>query len=203
MDLFQPLFVFDLDATITKCELLPLLAREIGLERQMSLETERAMREAIPFAENFRQRVELLKGIPVSRAREIIRNAPVHEKIVEFLRAHSQRCLIVTGNVDVWISDLLERLGMRGRCLCSKGEVRNDALQKLSFVMDKEQLVKELPHPFIAIGDGSNDIPLLKEADIGIGFSGVHPLTEAVRMSADVRVGDETELCTLLRRFSQ
>ena len=45
----KPLFVFDLDSTITKCELLPLIAESVGLSDVMVNMTETAMRSSIPF----------------------------------------------------------------------------------------------------------------------------------------------------------
>ena len=63
----KPLFVFDLDSTITKCELLPLIARSIGLENEMTALTEASMHGNIPFEQNFRKRVGLLECVSVSQ----------------------------------------------------------------------------------------------------------------------------------------
>ena len=82
----QPLFVFDLDSTITQCELLPLLAREISAGAQMEALTERAMGQGEPFEQNFRARVELLKDIPLPRARRIAASMPLFPKIADFIR---------------------------------------------------------------------------------------------------------------------
>jgi len=75
----KPLFVFDLDSTITKCELLPLIARSIGLENEMRALTEASMHGNIPFEQNFRKRVGLLECVSVSQARSIAAKQPLHE----------------------------------------------------------------------------------------------------------------------------
>jgi len=75
----KPLFVFDLDSTITKCELLPLIARSIGLENEMTALTEASMHGNIPFEQNFRKRVGLLECVSVSQARSIAAKQPLHE----------------------------------------------------------------------------------------------------------------------------
>ena len=71
-------FLFDLDATITKEEILPALARQVGLEEEMQELTERTMRGELPFKSSFLARVDMLKSIPVSRAADIIEQTPLN-----------------------------------------------------------------------------------------------------------------------------
>ena len=59
-------FLFDLDATITKLEILPEIARRIDCVEQMQELTERTMSGEIPFDRSFTERVNILKKIPVS-----------------------------------------------------------------------------------------------------------------------------------------
>ena len=47
------LFVFDLDCTLTRAELLPQLAQEIGIAAQIDALTERAMAGAIAIGKTF------------------------------------------------------------------------------------------------------------------------------------------------------
>ena len=98
-----PLFAFDLDSTITRCELLPLLAREAGLEAEMALRTERCMRGEISFEADFPARVGMLRALPLRRAQEIAAEIPLNAALADFLRAHAGRSMILTGNLDVWI----------------------------------------------------------------------------------------------------
>lgn len=194
----KPLFVFDLDSTITRCELLPLIARSVGLEDEMARRTEAAMGSELPFAQSFSRRVELLKEVPVSRARAIAAGAALNGEIARFLREYPQRCMILTGNLDVWIEDLVDRLGMRGRCLCSRALVREDRLEGITEILDKANACEGLPRPFVAIGDGSNDIGMLRRADLGIAFGGVRTLCEGMIAAADRVITDEKQLVSLL-----
>ena len=194
----KPLFVFDLDSTITRCELLPLIARSMGLEDEMARQTEAAMGSELPFAQSFSRRVELLKEVPVSRARAIAAGAALNGEIARFLREYPQRCMILTGNLDVWIEDLVGRLGMRGRCLCSRALVREDRLEGIAEILDKAKACEGLPRPFVAIGDGSNDIGMLRRADLGIAFGGVRTLCEGMIAAADRVITDEKQLVSLL-----
>ena len=197
----RPLFVFDLDSTVTRCELLPLLAEAVGIGREMAALTERAMLGKASFAEDFPRRAALLSSIPLSRARDIVAFAPVNVEIVRFLKENAQRCLIVTGNLDLWIETLIRRIGMEGRCLCSHGVEAGDRLKGVASVLDKAAEACRIPHPFVAIGDGSNDVGLMRAADLSIGFAGVREMAQMVRDAADMVTDDERELCDILRRL--
>ncbi|MBQ8507411.1 MAG: HAD family phosphatase [Clostridia bacterium] len=192
-------FLFDLDSTITKCELLPLLAEENGLREEMAARTERSMAGNGDFAADFAARVELLRPVPLHRAREIIENAPVHGEIAAFLREHRDRCWIVTGNLDAWISGLVRRLGMEGRCLCSAAETAGDRLLGIRSILDKAAAARQFAHPFAAIGDGSNDAGMLRAADVGIAFGGARRISDELRSAADMVFEDEIALCAFLR----
>lgn len=194
-------FVFDLDSTVTRCELLPEIARSAGLGEEMAALTEQAMRGEVPFAQSFASRVALLTRIPIPQARKIAAGVPLNEEIARFLHAHAGRCLIMTGNLDVWIGDLLERLGMRGRCVCSEALAEGNRLLGVQHVLDKAQAAGQIAHPFVAIGDGSNDVGMLCAADVGVAFGGVRKPSEQVRRAADVTIDDEAELCRYLEKL--
>ena len=81
-----PLFVFDLDSTITKCELLPFWAASIGKANEMAVLTEQAMGKNADFAENFAMRVSLLASQSVSRLNMLATYAPLHSQIADFIR---------------------------------------------------------------------------------------------------------------------
>jgi HAD superfamily phosphoserine phosphatase-like hydrolase len=197
----KPLFVFDLDSTITKCELLPLIAEGAGLGDEMTFLTEKAMQGKVPFEQDFRNRVALLKNVPVSRTRSIAARMPLHEKIADFIRKNPERCIIMTGNLDVWIAPIIEKLGMKGRCICSQARVCEDCLLGIASVLDKGVGCKKLPHPFVAIGDGSNDTGMLKTADIGIAFGGARKPPDELISAADMVVWDENELIEILEKL--
>lgn len=87
-------FLFDLDSTITRQEILPTIAKEVGVYEQMSALTESSMRGEIPFKQSFLQRVELLKKIPVSQVQDIVTHIALNEKLVEFIKTYKNRCYI-------------------------------------------------------------------------------------------------------------
>lgn len=196
------LFLFDLDSTLTKVEILPTIAEAAGCAAKMRDLTEKGMYQAVPFTESFLDRVELLKSLPVSEVSERIAKIPLHEGLVSFIQRNKERCYIVTGNLDVWIDELVKRMGMEGHVFCSKGIVRDDRLVGVASVIDKQATVGQLVTPFVAVGDGSNDAEMISRAEIGIGFGGVRPIAPSVLEVATHAIYDESRLVVFLQRLA-
>jgi phosphoserine phosphatase len=196
----KTVFCFDLDGTVTRQEILPALASEIALTEEMALLTSLTIKGSIPFESSFRLRCRLLREVPVSRVREIIADIALSPAIVSFIQENRDRCAIVTGNLDVWVGGLIERLGCR--YFSSVGIAGGDRLLDLGQILKKSQAVKELRaqgfQRVIAIGDGFNDIPMFESSDIRIAFGGVHPPASEIVQLADYVVHGENSLCRLL-----
>lgn len=193
-------FLFDLDATVTKTEILPALAQQVGLLAEMQEMTEKTMRGEIPFQSSFLARVEMLKSIPVSRVAEIVAQTPLNEELVEFIRTHKERCYIVTGNIDVWIEKLMQKIGLpMSHCYCSTVSVENDFIASVNSVADKEKVTKQFVVPVVAVGDGSNDAEMVRLAEVGIGYGGVRPVAYSLMCNATHVICDEHRLCTFLQ----
>ncbi len=192
-------FLFDLDATVTKEEILPALAGQVGLLEEMQEMTEKTMRGEIPFQSSFLARVEMLKTIRVSRVAEIVEKTPLNEELVQFIHAHASRCYIVTGNIDVWIEELTKRIGLpMSHCYCSSASVSDDYIVSVNSVVDKEKIVKQFVVPVVAVGDGSNDAERVRLADVGIGYGGVRPVAYSLMCNATHVICDEHRLCSFL-----
>ena len=192
-------FLFDLDATVTREEILPTLADQVGLLTEIQEMTEKTMRGEIPFQSSFLERVEMLKSIPVGRVAEIVEKTPLNEELVQFIRAHGNRCYIVTGNIDVWIEKLISRIGLpMSHCYCSTASVSNDYIVSVNSVVDKERIAKQFVVPIVAVGDGSNDAEMIRLADVGIGYGGVRPVAYSLMCNATHVICDEHRLCDFL-----
>lgn len=192
-------FLFDLDATVTKEEILPSLAAQVGLLTEMQEMTEKTMRGELPFQSSFLERVEMLKSIPVSRVAEIVENIPLNEELVQFIRHHKERCYIVTGNIDIWIEKLIKKIGLpMSHCYCSTASIEDGLIVSVNSVADKEKIAKQFVVPIVAVGDGSNDAEMIRLAEVGIGFGGVRPVAYSLMSNATHVICDEHRLCTFL-----
>lgn len=194
-------FLFDLDSTVTKQEILPTIARELGIYEQMCALTEKTMQGEVPFKQSFLQRVELLRDIPVSEVCEMVENIQLNEKLVEFIKRNHDRCYIVTGNLDVWIEGLIKKIGMEKNVFCSKALVQNDYIQDVFSIIDKNAVISQMILPFVAVGDGNNDAEMIEAAEIGIGYGGVRDIASSVLACASHAVYEEERLVDFLERL--
>lgn len=194
-------FLFDLDSTLTKREILPTVAKEIGKDKEMLKLTEKTMMGNLPFKQSFLERVDLLKEVSVSRVNEIIRKIPLNDNLIQFISKNRDRCFIVTGNLDIWIEGLMSDLGMEKNYFSSKALVKNDRIEKIISIVDKDAVVSQLITPFVAIGDGNNDAEMIERADVGIGFGEVRDIAPSVQSCANYAIYKEDVLCQFLERL--
>lgn len=195
------IFLFDLDSTITRQEILPTISEKVGIYEKMSLLTESTMQGEIPFKQSLLQRVELLKDIPVSEVRKIVGEIEVNELLVDFIRKNRERCYIVTGNLDVWIKELVKKCGMEHNIFCSKALVKNDYIQNVFSIIDKNMVISQMVLPFVVVGDGNNDAQMIEAAEVGIGYGGVRNIAPSVLACASHAVYNEKKLVEFLERL--
>ncbi|OEF97720.1 HAD-IB family phosphatase [Desulfuribacillus alkaliarsenatis] len=199
MKIHDTIFAFDLDGTVTKQEILPVLAKELNLYDEMSLLTKLTLDGSIDFKQSFRLRVEILKSIPISRIQEIVADIQLDSNIEAFIKQNRQRCVIVTGNLDVWIAPIIKRL----ECVSfsSIANVDGDRLLSIQEILLKNKAIFETRNQakkVVAIGESYNDISMFTEADLGVAFGGIHdPVDELIQVSNYV-VYDGGALCNLL-----
>ena len=195
------IFLFDLDSTVTKQEILPTISKRLGIYERMSELTESTMRGEIPFKQSFLQRVELLKDVPVSEVNEMDSRIQLNNHLVDFIQKNHDRCHIVTGNLDVWIDGVIRKLGMERNTFCSKAIVKNDYIEDVFNIVDKNAVIGQMVLPFVAIGDGNNDAEMIEAAEVGIGYGGVREIAPAVLACASHAIYDEEKLVEFLERL--
>ena len=193
------IFLFDLDSTITKQEILPTISKKIGKIDEMRDLTEATMRGEIPFKTSFLQRVEILSEIDVSEVCKMVRDIPLNDAITKFIVENSDRCYIVTGNLDIWIYDLMKRINMKNHVYCSKANVKKDRITQVISVADKELIAKQFVQPLVVVGDGDNDSGMARFADIAIGFGGVRNIAPSLLRNIDYAFHDDSRCAEFLR----
>lgn len=179
------IFLFDMDSTITRKEVLPEISRKINKLPEMRALTEATMRGEIPFKTSFLKRVRILSDISVKEVNEIVSDIPLNPMIADFIKQNNERCYVVTGNLDVWISGLMRKLNMENHTYCSKADVVDDRISKVVSVIDKELMVRQFVQPIVSIGDGDNDSGMAMRADIALGFGGVRNIAPSLLRNID------------------
>lgn len=193
-------FLFDLDGTITTKEILPLIARELGIETKMADLTRKTMSGEIPFEHSFTMRVNMLKTVPISRVQQIVSQIPLSSVVLKFIRSHKTQCSVVTGNLDVWIAPLVKKL--QTPFYCSSALSSGDSLTGIHTILRKKDVHHQIRGKTVAIGDGNNDFEMLDHASIAIAYGGVHDPAPSLLEIADYAIYSEERLCSLLNRLS-
>lgn len=193
------IYLFDLDSTISEIEILPSIAEKIGLKDEMRDLTEATMRGEIPFKTSFLNRVKLLNSVNVTDVNRLVSEIPINKNIANFIRENKNRCYIVTGNLDVWISGLMRKLGVENNVFCSKALVKDNRILEVISVADKELISKQFVKKYIAVGDGDNDAGMAKYADIAVGYGGVREIAPSLFRNIDYAFYDGEKCAEFLK----
>ncbi|MDX2153661.1 MAG: phosphoserine phosphatase SerB [Bryobacteraceae bacterium] len=178
------LVAFDMDSTLIRTEVIDELARLAGVGDQVSRITEAAMRGELDFQQSFRKRVSLLKGLPASALQQVIDTVPLMdgaERLTATLKRLGYKMAILSGGFTFVGAELQRRLGidfLHANVLdIQDGVVTGDIIPPIVDGARKAALLTEIAasenlsmEQVIAVGDGANDLPMLKLAGLGIAF---------------------------------
>ena len=201
MSQVKGLCVMDVDGTLILEEVIDLLGREVGHEEEISQLTSQAMQGELDFESSLRKRVSLLKGLPVSVFAKVFNSIHLTPNAREFISIIQKNGILV-GLVSGGFTPIVERLAKSlgsTHYSANQLEVKEDFLtgelvgQIISPEVKQatlEQWRKELKLPkerTVAIGDGANDLLMLKSAGLGIAFCAKEVLKKEIPHHVDKR----------------
>ena len=201
MSQVKGLCVMDVDGTLILEEVIDLLGREVGREEEIAQLTSRAMRGELDFESSLRKRVSLLEGLPVSVFDKVFNTIHLTSNAQEFisiLQKNDIQVGLVSGGFTPIVARLAKSFGIT-YFSANQLEVKDGLLtgkligQIISPEVKKETLEqwrKELKlskERTIAIGDGANDLLMLKSAGLGIAFCAKEVLKKEIPHHVDKR----------------
>lgn len=194
------LLVMDVDSTLIQDEVIELLARHAGREREVAEVTERAMRGELDFEQSLHERVRCLAGLDESvfeEVRRAVRLTPGARTLVRTVRRLGFSVAVVSGGFIEIVQPLATELGIT-HAHANRLEIRDGKLtgRVSGPVVDRAEKARALRRfaeaeglPLsrtVAIGDGANDLDMLATAGLGVAFNAKPVVRERADASVSV-----------------
>ena len=192
------LVVFDVDSTLIQDEVIELLADAAGKRAEVAEVTEQAMRGELDFAGSLIARVKTLTSLPesvISATYDRITLTDGVEELIAAIHARGGKVGAVSGGFNQLLEPLAERLNLdywRANQLGISDGFLTGGVEGV--IIDREAKAAALrewsselgltPGMSIAVGDGANDLAMMKAAGIGVAFNA----KPKVRDEADLTV---------------
>jgi phosphoserine phosphatase len=210
----KKLLIADKDSNIKNVECQDELADMANLKPRIAAITERAMRGELEFESALRERVGMLKGLPLSALartyEERVRLNPGAKRLLATMRAHGAHSLLEWGGITRCTSRVAREAGFdehQGNTLLDDGAALTGAvgepiLGREAKLAALESAVKKLGIGFadtLAVGDGANDLAMIRRAgeNGGLGVAYHAKPVVAAAAGAAIRHGDLTALLYL------
>ena len=204
----KKLLIADMDSTMIEQECIDELADAIGIKPEIAAITERAMRGELDFDAALKTRVALLKGLDRQAIeavrREKITQTPGGRALVQTMKAYGAYTALISGGFTFFADFFARRIGFdeaTANTLEFDGEVlagtvtppivdKAIKLRRLNELVSERQI---RPDETLAVGDGANDLDMIRAAGLGVAFHA----KPAVAAAAGARI-DHGDLTALL-----
>jgi phosphoserine phosphatase len=203
------LLVADMESTIIAEELVDELAAIAGVGSRIAEITARSMAGDVDFATSLRERVALLGGQPeaiLNQVESLITLNPGARALVQTMRANGAYTALVSGGFTRFTAPVREICGFdeaRGNVLVMAGgrltgKVGEPVLGREAKAAVLNELARQrglTPDQVCAVGDGANDLEMLRTAGLGVAYRAKPIVRDAARFRIDH--GDLTTLLFL------
>ena len=204
----KKLLLADMDSTMIGQECIDELADFAGLKAHVARITDRAMRGEIDFEPALRERVALLKGMPVSVVDEVlakrIKPTPGGRELVATMRAHGAWTCLISGGFTLFTKVVAEWIGFQenraNQLQVEDGKLTGEVVEpvlgraaKLATLIDLRESFDLDNIDTLVVGDGANDLGMIEQAGLGVAYHA----KPAVAASAAARI-EHADLTALL-----
>lgn len=204
----KKLFLADMDSTMIGQECIDELADFAGLKAHVAAITERAMRGEIEFEPALRERVALLRSMPVGVVDEVLKTritpTPGGRELVMTMRAHGAYTCLISGGFTLFTNAVAAMIGFQenraNELIVQDGRFAGEVREPILGRAAKLQALIDLTESFdlddidtLVAGDGANDLGMIQHAGLGVAYHA----KPAVAAAAAARI-DHGDLTALL-----
>jgi D-3-phosphoglycerate dehydrogenase len=198
------LVILDFDRVLVKGEYLLELAKIVGKSGEIEKITRDGIEGRISWRESLIKRIDLLKGVEYEKCVKAAENLELTQGAKEFLdslrKLGKVKVGVITGCFDIAVNPIKEKLGLdfaiTNELIFNDGKL---AGVKINVDTNKDKHMEHLAKQYqvkmdnvIAIGDGANDINMIRKAGLGIAFNPTQILKEHAKISIYSERLDET-----------
>ncbi|HEU0222488.1 MAG TPA: phosphoserine phosphatase SerB, partial [Paracoccaceae bacterium] len=206
----KKILLADMDSTMIEQECIDELAAEVGIKAEVAAITARSMNGEIAFEPALRERVALLAGLDAAVIRRLLETritlAPGAAELVRTMRAHGAWTVLVSGGFDAFTGPIAARIGFQehrgNRLLEADGRLSGLVAEPILGRTAKHDALTDIaarlglsPADVIAVGDGANDLDMIRAAGTGVALHAKPVVAAEARVRIDH--GDLTALLYL------
>ena len=192
------MLVCDMDSTLIQNECIDEIAYLIYLKKEIAEITEETMLGHLSFDDSIRKRVSLLKGVNVEAFEKIVNEKiklqPYVIEWIDYVKRFNLKTIIVSGGFTYFVEFVRNTLRMdhayANELQIVDGVLTGKLCGDIINAEKKANIIKTLVHQFdfksddvISIGDGANDLLMLKESGLSISMHGKPILNDFVDWS--------------------
>jgi phosphoserine phosphatase len=180
----KKLLLADMDSTIVTTETLDEISQAVGLKDRITAITTRAMNGELDFHTALMERVSLLKDVTVDTLNDTLRATRLHDGAMELVQTTTHfggTCILLSNGFTHFTMGIADIVGFHhhhgnqfeienGKLTGRVIEPIQDKASKVKFLNEYKSKMSLTNAQILAVGDGANDIPMLQEAGIGVGF---------------------------------
>ncbi len=203
----KKLLIADMDSTIIQQECLDEIADIAGIGERIAAITERAMRGELDFETALKERIGLLQGFPAAKLQTVLDERvslmPGAKTLTATMAKHGARTVLVSGGFKFFTRAVAERAGFNadyandfifeGDAIAGVREPILGRNAKLAAMQAEADRLGIGLADVIAVGDGANDLDMLKAAGLGVAYRAKPIVAE----QANARI-DHNDLTALL-----
>jgi len=196
----KKILICDMDSTIIKEESLDEIAEEAGIGDEIKNITKKAMKGELDFKEALLKRIKLLNNYPLENIFTLNPKIRINDGAKELVRKmKSKSCItvLISGGFSPSVSYIAKKIGFdyyhcnnflykknNGKIVLN-GCVQNPILDKNSKLDITKCYLKNFNltlNDIVSVGDGANDVNLIKYSGIGISYKGKQVLNKVANV---------------------
>ena len=182
--------ICDMDSTIIEEESLDEIAEDAGIGNEIKNITKRAMKGELDFKDALLQRINLLNSYPLENIFKLNHKIRINDgakELVEKMKANSCITVLISGGFSPSVSYIAKKIGFdyyhcnnflykkKDGKIVLNGCVQNPILDRNAKLDITNNYLKKLNftlNDVISVGDGANDVNLIKQTGIGVSYKG-------------------------------